>query len=81
MITRRLGRSPDFEGAADFEKFLSTFELLKVRTVGWKEAPQEGTLSPTLPGPAFQQVSLVRMSVLVLVCCQTSVSVSESRRG
>ena len=60
MITRRLGRSPDFEGA-DFESGIlnPTFELLKVRSVGWKEAPREGTLSLTLPGRAFRQVSLV----------------------
>ena len=60
MITRRMGRSQEFEGA-DFGAgdFHLTFELLKVRSVGWKVAPQEGTLSPTLPGCAFRQVSLV----------------------
>ena len=77
MITRRLGRSPDFEGAASSKKFqLSNFNFwtLKVRTVGWKEAPQEGTLSPTHPGLASRQVSLVRVSFGFGVLSDISVS-------
>ena len=60
MITRRLGRSPDFEGERTFVEIWNL--KLKGRTVGWKGEPREGTLSPTLPGRAFRQVCVAPIS-------------------
>ena len=56
------GKEPRLWRCSRLWKILLNFWTLKVRTVGWKEAPQEGTLSPTHPGLAFRQVSLVGVS-------------------